>query len=419
MLLCPFEDDQVAHFRPLVDTRPVYGLRVGIHSPLESITARLPHTGLLLHARAYLAAVANEQYGAPVNRFPPGVGVLFVNGRYVPEPGPLLDRLTAIRDGDAGVMLLQGSDVVAAWMPSVPEGFSLPDAVTAEAFQELAVEAVEGATFSCSIPDLVHDVRTSLARDFALRTGGVRQIERTDAMVHPSALVVEPDAIFLAPGAEVRPGAILDASEGPIYLDQRSIVMPAAVLRGPVYVGVGSRINVGANVEGTAIGPGCKVGGEVHTALFHACSNKAHQGFLGHSYVGQWCNFGAGTDASNLRNDYGSIALYDHAAGDFVDTGRQFMGLVFGDHSRCGIDSTFNTGTVVGVGCNLYGPGFHDRFVPAFSWGEPGAYAPYRLDKFLRVADTVMQRRDLRLTDADRAMLTQLHDAAMQGRSTA
>lgn len=418
MLLCPFEDDRVPHLRPLVDTRPVYALRRGILTGLESLLKQVPHTGVQLHCRGYLQQVANAEHGHPANRLVAGTGVLFVNGRLILQPGALLDRLKALRDGNPGEVFVQDGVVVAAWMPRVPDGFKLPDAIVPETFASLPISSVSDATLIDTLPDLIYGVREAVGRDFALLTEGRLQIERPGAALHPSAIVVEPDAVFLAPGAEVRAGAILDASEGPIYLDEKALVMPGAVVRGPVFVGSGSRVNVGANVEGTAIGPGCKVGGEVHTTIFQADSNKAHQGFLGHTYVGRWCNFGADTNTSNLRNDYGPVSLYDYPTGDFVDSGRQFLGLVFGDHAKCSIDTTFNTGTVVGVGCNLYGPGFHDRFVPAFTWGEPGAYTPYRLDKFLRVAEVVMPRRDRTLTDAQREMLTHLHEEAMRLRET-
>ncbi len=416
MLLCPFEDAATVHLRPLVDTRPVYALRLGLFSPLDLFRKLIRANGVVLHARPYLAAAANAEHGLPVNRLPENVAVLFVNGRYVPQKDALLDRINRL-EGGSGVLLMQDDTLVAAYLPEVPAGFRLPEFVTAELFGSLPVEQVSTHALLSDVPGLIHGVHHAIARDFDVQTENRRQIERAGTVVQDGAHLIEPDALFLAPGATVRAGAVLDASEGPIYLDENAAVMPGAVVRGPVYVGVGSRINALASVEGVAIGPGCKVGGEVHTTIFHSFSNKAHQGFVGHTYVGRWCNFGADTNTSNLRNDYGPVSLYDYAAGDFVDSGKQFLGLALGDHSRCAIDTTFNTGTVVGVGCNLYGPGFHDRFVPAFSWGEPGAYAPYRLDKFLRVAEIVMPRRDRTLTDVERDMLAYLHHQAMAARS--
>ncbi len=228
------------------------------------------------------------------------------------------------------------------------------------------------------------------------------------ANVHPSAVLVNPDAITLGEGVRIRAGAVVTAEEGPVVLLDGAEVGEHAVVRGPCIVGRGSTVKPLASVEGTIIGPGCKVGGEVHTSLLLGRANKAHAGFLGHSVIAHWCNLGASTDTSNLRNDYGDVSLYDPVAQDFAPTGAQFLGLVLGDHSKCGIGTTFNTGTVVGVGCNLYGAGFHDRHVPSFSWGEPGAYVPYRFDKFTRVAEAVLARRHLTLHPDERAALERL-----------
>ncbi len=409
MLLCPFEDAAAGAFRPLADTRPVYDLRRGLFTAREALAHLVPHTGLVLHCRARLAPKMREALDVPVNYFPAGTGILFVNGRWVAEKGDVLARLQGVRDGDAPFALVHEGALVAAWVPALPPGFALPDAVGPEAFGFVPRETVDGARLHAAIPDLIYDVRDALRRDVALLTRGLRAIERPGATVHPAALLVEPDAIFVAPGGQVHAGAILDATEGPIFLAENASVMHGAVLRGPVFVGAGSRVNVGANVEGAAIGPGCKVGGEVHTSIFDGNANKSHQGFVGHSYIGRWCNLGADTNTSNLRNDYGTVSLYRYDRGDFVDTGRQFMGLAMGDHAKCSINTMFNTGTVVGVGCNLYGAGFHSRFVPAFSWGEPGAYLPYRLDKFMRVAEIVTARRDHTLTVAERELLAALH----------
>jgi UDP-N-acetylglucosamine diphosphorylase/glucosamine-1-phosphate N-acetyltransferase len=208
---------------------------------------------------------------------------------------------------------------------------------------------------------------------------------------------------------------VLDASGGPIHLDDGATVMAQAVLRGPAYVGPKAQIKVGANVTGSAIGFWCKLGGEVHDSVLHSLTNKAHAGFLGHSYLGRWCNLGADTNTSNLKNDYGEVTLYDTETGAFEPTGRQFVGVVMGDHSKCGINTMFDTGTIVGVSCNLFGAGFPARHVPSFSWGGPESFTTYRLDKALQVADTVMRRRDRHLTDADRENLEAIFERWAKG----
>ena len=176
-------------------------------------------------------------------------------------------------------------------------------------------------------------------------------------------------------------------------------------VRGDIYAIYTGTAPIEALAEATVIG---KVGGEVHESIFHAYSNKAHDGYRGDSYIGRWCNLGAGTNTSNLKNDYGEVSVFDAVAGDFLPSGRQFAGLFMADHSKCSINTMFNTGTVVGVFCNLFGSGFPPRHIPSFSWGEPDV--TYQFDKALRVAETVMARRGIVLTETDRALLSNVFE---------
>lgn len=422
MLLIPFEDAQALHLRPLVDTRPVYALRLGIRTLLQTHRAAFPNaTGVILHARGYLAASAREAHDLPANRIPAGTDVLLVNGRWIAGAG---DALARVQEGarKGAKLFTQGDDVVAAWLPGLTESAELPDLLDAHALVRMAGGSPERVELSTArlvtgLPDLVHGVGDAIERDWAALRRGYKQIERENVTLSPSASLVNEDDIFLAEGVTVKAGAVVSAEDGPVYLDQGVTVHEGAVVRGPLYLGPASHAKAGARLDALAAGPGCKIGGEVHTTVFQSFSSKAHDGFFGHSYVGQWCNVGAGTDTSNLRNDYGQVKLYDVHAGEALDTGHQFMGLVLGDHSKCSIGTTFNTGTVVGVGCNLYGPGFHDRYVPAFSWGSPGAYSGYRIDKFLRVARAVMPRRDRELTAAQEELLRFLNEQALADRT--
>ena len=414
MYLCLFEDDRALHLLPLAATRPVYGLRLGIRTLLETAHEAFGKPSLLLHARRYLAGVAAQEHDALVNRIPDGLDVLFLNGRFVAEPGPVLERLRrAARPGEPQRVFVQGNDVVAAWMPSASSRLVGEDAVTSAAFEGLPEERVEGARLIGRLWHLIDELRPALARDFEARTSGLNVYERPGADVQDGALLAHGERIFLGEGATVRPGAILNAEAGPIYLGEGAVVMEGAVVRGPAYVGPHAQVKIGASVEGSAIGPWSKVGGEVHDAVLHSYSNKGHAGFLGHAYLGRWCNLGADTNASNLKNDYGPVTLYDEAEGDFAQTDRQFLGLFMGDHSKCGINAMFNTGTVVGVSCNLYGAGFPPRHISSFSWGGPqDGFQTYRLEKALRVAEAVMARRSVPLTAADRGVLTSVFERA-------
>ena len=408
MYLCLFEDERVPHLFPLVYTRPVYGLRLGIRTLLETAREAFEEPSLFLHARRYLADVAAQEHDALVNRIPDGLDVLFLNGRYVTEEGPVLERLRqAARPGEPARVFVQGDDVVAAWVPEASSRLVERDALAPDVFEGLPEERVEGARLVGRLWHLLDALRPALARDFRVRTKGYNIYERPGADVQEGALLVRGEQVYLAPGATVRPGAVLSAEAGPIYVGRGAVVMEGAVVRGPAYIGAHAQVKIGASVEGSAVGPWSKVGGEVHDAVLHSYSNKGHAGFLGHSYLGRWCNLGADTNTSNLKNDYGPVTLYDAAEADFVRTDRQFVGLFMGDHAKCGINAMFNTGTVVGVSCNLYGAGFPPRHVPSFSWGGPqDGLQTYRLEKALRVAEAVMARRSVPLTSADREMLT-------------
>ena len=230
-----------------------------------------------------------------------------------------------------------------------------------------------------------------------------------DATVHPSAHIVEPELVAIGSKAVIRAGAVIDASDGPVMVAAGAIVMPNATVVGPVAIGAGAVIKAGAVIlSGTSVGRVCKVGGEVDETIFADYSNKQHDGFLGHAYVGSWVNIGAATNNSNLKNTYGAVRMWN--AGRVRDTGRQFMGVVLGDHSKTGINVVFNTGTVVGFNCNLYASEMPDAFVPSFSWGHGRDIVPYDLEKAIQTAIVVMQRRGVTFTDAHHRLFERLHD---------
>lgn len=433
MHLCVFEDARVPHLRPLVETRAAFDLRLGIRSVLQTTCDAFDvrSDALTLHTRQAVAGVTSREHpnvavpGAGDPLPPSGADLLFVNARFIAD-GEALDLLRdAVTLRDRGCAFTAGDAVVAAWMP----GAALPDDAfdrddLTPLFTDLPEESLDepiGEAALIKHPwDLLGTLEAALTRDFhdLLPYNILGNVyDRTDADVHEGVVATAPENIYIAPGATVKPGAILDGSGGPIYLDTGSTVFEQAVVKGPVYLGPKSQIKVQADVASAAIGTWCKVGGEVHDSVLHSLSNKGHQGFLGHSYLGRWCNLGADTNTSNLKNDYGEVSAYDPADGDFVGTGRQFAGLFMGDHAKCGINTMFNTGTVVGTGCNIFGGGFPDRYVPPFSWGGANSgFTTYRIEKALTVADTVMQRRDTHLDDAEANLLRALHAATADER---
>ena len=202
-------------------------------------------------------------------------------------------------------------------------------------------------------------------------------------------------------------------TSGPIYMEEGVEIMEGAMIKGPVYICKGSIIKMGAKIYGpTVIGPYCKIGGEVSHSIFLGYSNKAHDGFLGHSIIGEWCNIGAGTNNSNLKNDYGTVKMWDYVERKFKDSGNQFLGIYMGDHSKCAINTSFNTGTTIGVNCNVFGAGFPRNIISSFSWGGAQGVKKYKFEKAISVAEIVMKRRGVKLQSEYVKMLRVIYDKA-------
>ena len=241
--------------------------------------------------------------------------------------------------------------------------------------------------------------------DFKLLTEGriSQQISETNACTNS-------ENIFIEEGAKVE-HAILNASTGPIYVGKNAEIMEGSIVRGPLAMCENSVLKIGAKIYGaTTLGPYCKVGGEVNNSVLMGYSNKGHDGFLGNSVLGEWCNLGADTNNSNLKNNYAEVKLWNYQSERFVNTGLQFCGLIMGDHSKCGINTMFNTGTVVGVSANVFGAGFPRNFVSSFSWGGSSGYMTYRLNKVFEVAEKVMQRRAIEFNQVEKDILTEVFE---------
>jgi len=218
----------------------------------------------------------------------------------------------------------------------------------------------------------------------------------------PGVTILNPYSVFIGEDAVLKPGVVIDATHGPVVIDEKAEIMSHAVITGPVYIGKGSKIKIGAKIyENTSIGPVCKVGGEVEGSIIQAYSNKQHDGFLGHAYLGEWVNLGAGTNNSDLKNNYKAVAFYSYDAMAKVQSGYQFLGSIIADHSKTGINCTLNTGLVIGVGCNLWGSKLLTDHIPSFSWGEADNLMPYNFDAFIETAQTVKNRRQLNISEVE------------------
>ncbi|MCF8235796.1 MAG: GlmU family protein [Bacteroidales bacterium] len=240
----------------------------------------------------------------------------------------------------------------------------------------------------------------AIHEDFNFLTTG-----RKSAPISPTNKLIDQENIFFEEGAKAE-HCIINASAGPVYIGKDAEIMEGAMIRGPVAICENSTVKMGAKIYGgTTIGPYCKVGGEINNCVFIGYSNKAHDGYLGNSVIGEWCNIGAGTSNSNLKNTYDEVRLWSYPEQTFIRTGLQFCGLIMGDHTKCGINTTFNTGTVIGVSANVYGPGFQRNFIASFTWGGTSGFQQYDFEKAIDVAKVVYQRRNREFTQNDRDIL--------------
>ncbi len=223
-------------------------------------------------------------------------------------------------------------------------------------------------------------------------------------------IVYNKENIFIEKGVKIR-AAILNAESGPIFIGKNAEIQEGSVIKGPFALCEGAVINMGAKMRGdTTIGPYSKVGGEINNSVIFGYSNKAHDGFLGNSVIGEWCNLGADTNTSNLKNNYSNVKVWSYLFNDYIDSDRQFCGLMMGDHSKAGINTMFNTGTVVGVNANIFGGGFPPKFIPSYAWGGSEGFQRFEFDKAMQVASKVMERRNIMLENEDYEILKYVYN---------
>ncbi len=370
---------------PLSYTRPLCELRVGIDTIREKWESMLPGAYSVL-AEDYLSVKYAPEY-ADDN--------IFIAGNIIPDES----LIRAVCGLNMGEYLYANEKVVAL------RGSREDYENVAELTRIDYTETYKAVNFLYDIFTLNDDV---LRADFERFTAG-----RHSAPIPDSNTVIgDPRLVFVEEGAVVE-GAYLNTKNGPIYLAGNTEVMEGSCLRGPIAICEHSNVNMGTKIYGaTTIGPWCKVGGELNNVVMIGYSNKAHDGFLGNAVIGEWCNIGAGCVASNLKNDYTEIKLWNYTARRFTRTGLQFCGLIMGDHSKAGINTMFNTATVLGVGVNVYGSGFQRNFLASFSEGSRAGFTDVPLSKFFDIARRVMARRGRELTDADCQIFEQINEMA-------
>ncbi len=391
-----FDSDVRDHLLPLTYSRPVGDLRVGILTIREKWERHLRLPGSFL-ANDSLRGLFPVEYGA-VN--------LLVDGSVLPT-AQLCEKVLGLTPGQA---YRKDGQLIAACLDSP----SFEQLLHHDAFPGVeTLELTDLEPVSIRRPaDIFMRNADELRADFELLTQG-----RTSCT--PSAtntIIGPPENLFVAEGVQME-ACVISVVDGPVYIGANAILLEGSLLRSPLGVGAGALVKMGAKIYGgTTVGPHCKVGGEIKNVVLHSNSNKGHEGYLGDAVIGSWCNIGADTNASNLKNDYGEVRVWDYVSERFEPSGLQFHGLVMGDHSKIGINTMLNTGTVIGFSTNLYGEGFPRAFIPSFSWGGPGGYQTYRLDKALATARRVASRRHHEIGEAEEKLFEHIFNVSQSYR---
>lgn len=386
-----FDDPTIRiNLLPLTFTRPVADIRIGILTIREK-WERITHSSTSSKTEAYLSSKYPTEYAIDTDN-------IWINGAVLPNTG-LLEEIKALEPNQ---VLLKNDTIVA--INSGNEQAYPVHALTHDSF--IKMDSISEIVL-VNVPwDIFSKNDAALRADFDLLTAG-----RESLPVSATNQVIGLNEIFLEEGAKVE-CSILNASTGPIYIGKDAEVMEGSIIRGPFALGEHSALKLGTKIYGaTTIGPHSKVGGEVNNSVVFGFSNKAHDGFLGNSVIGEWCNLGADTNNSNLKNNYGQVKIWNYGKKDYVSTGLTFCGLIMGDHSKCGINTMFNTGTVVGVNANIFGAGFPSTHVPSFSWGGAGDSTEYKIKNAFEVATRVFERRGMIFDEQEQKILTHIFDS--------
>ena len=374
---------------PFTFTRPVADIRVGILTIREKWELYLDYT----------TTTVTEDYLSEKFPMVELEDNIMINASFLPN-AEIVSIIKSLEDNQA---VFKDEDIIA---------FRIKEGEEHEDFSKF--KAIEFESDLLTIEhtwDIFSKNGQAIAEDFTLLTK-----VRTSQPIPDTVNALHPESIFIEEGASLNFVA-LNASSGPIYIGKDAEIMEGAIIRGPFALCHNAGVKMGAKIYGpTTIGPYSKVGGEVNNSVLFGYSNKGHDGFLGNSVLGEWCNLGADTNNSNLKNNYAEVRLWDYNTEGFAKTGLQFCGLMMGDHSKCGINTMFNTGTVVGVSANIFGSGFPRNFVPSFSWGGNKGFITYKTNKAFEVAEVVMTRRKEIFTEKDKAILEHIFEATKKYR---
>ncbi|HLO91770.1 MAG TPA: GlmU family protein [Lentimicrobium sp.] len=378
-----FDESRRKNLLPLTFMRPVADIRFGILTIREKWEMYLKSKTSTL-TEGYLA----QKYPLIQEK-----ANIIINGAVCPN-NALLEEINQLEPGHA---LIKDDTILAMCLNE--SDFKTQSSSVLE--KETDVECLQ----IFNTWDIFAFNETALRDDYQMITRG-----RKSAPVPKQTITYAPENIFIEEGAQIF-ASTLNATEGPIYIGKDAIIMEGANLRGPIAVCNNATVKMGAKIYGgTTIGPHSKVGGEVNNSVIFGYSNKAHDGFLGHSVIAEWCNLGADTNTSNLKNTYDNVKLWNYADETFVDTNQQFCGLIMGDHTKCGINTMFNTGTVVGVSANIFGSGYQRNFIPSFKWGGVAGLQTFDPRKAIEIARGMYKRRNLDFNETEEQLLHDVYN---------
>ena len=384
-----FDGDVRNQLLPFTFTRPVADIRVGILTIREKWEHFLKLTTTTL----------SEDYLAEKYPFLELENNVFINASFLPSEN-LANIVKSLKENQA---VFYGDEPIAFFTTEGQEvDFDAYDIIEYSYDDVLRIQ---------NTWDIFSINGEAIKRDFAMLTEG-----RESQPIPEGVLVIKPEDIFIEEGAELL-FCTLNAADGPIYIGKNAEIMEGCAVRGPFALCESSILKMGAKIySNTTVGPHSRVGGEVNNSVIFGYSNKGHDGFLGNAVIGEWCNLGADTNNSNLKNNYAEVKIWDYESERFAKTGLQFCGLMMGDHSKCGINTMFNTGTVVGVSANIFGAGFPRNFIPSFSWGGSAGMTTYKTDKAFEVAKVVMSRRSIEFSEEDAKILEHVFEETAKWR---
>lgn len=376
-----FEENQALDLWPISSTRPVAEIRVGILSVAEKWVRKL-NASVSYQTRSYLS-----------NKFPSATheADLFLLGNVLPSDS-LLSELNSLENNTS---LIVGDRLVAyKGVKSKEKKVNIPLVSIDRPYHIFKLAGEE------------------IKNDFDLIT-----TEKSSETLSSTNTKIGEYPVYLETGAKAE-CSIFNSTDGPIYIGKNAQVMEGSIIRGPFAMGEGSNVKMGSKIySNTSLGPYCNVGGELNNVVMQGYSNKGHDGFLGNAVLGEWCNIGADSNCSNLKNTYDQVKVWNYRSNRFEKSSEQFCGLIMGDHSKCGINTMFNTGTVVGVGCNLFGAGFPRQFVPDFSWGGSSGFTTHKLPQMEKTAGLMMVRRNKKYNQNEQSIFRAVYELSKEWRN--